>query len=280
MDRVEAEQPSRSAAARLAFAVAGGRTRLLRQHVPYPFHITRPFYLDSGRPDLATLYLQSASGGLYRGDEIGLDISVAARSAVWITTQSTTIVHDSRGRPARQTCQVMLGEQSLAIIAPDPLVLFPGALLANSIDVRLAAGAVAVLQDGFACHDPLGVGRMFETYEPQTRVYAGNGRLLVAERGRIEGLDLVDDASPLGPFSAAGNVYLLGVASPLPGAAALQTLLDATGCIAGIGSLPNGAGVGIRLLAREGGTLARGLDRALARAVQMITGLSFARRRK
>ena len=63
--------------AELHFAFRGGRTVLAHQHVPYPFHVTRAFHLDRARPDLATLYLQSASGGLYRGDQLVLDIDVA-----------------------------------------------------------------------------------------------------------------------------------------------------------------------------------------------------------
>ena len=49
---------------------------LRRQRVPYPFHATRTFYLDQSRPDLATLYMQSAAGGLYRGDHVALSITV------------------------------------------------------------------------------------------------------------------------------------------------------------------------------------------------------------
>ena len=49
----------RAAEVLLAAELAGGRTILRRQHVGYPFHITRPFQLDRMRPDLATLYLQS-----------------------------------------------------------------------------------------------------------------------------------------------------------------------------------------------------------------------------
>ena len=44
--------------ASLQFSKGGGRTVLTRQRIPYPFHATRPFYLDQARPDLATLYLQ------------------------------------------------------------------------------------------------------------------------------------------------------------------------------------------------------------------------------
>ena len=78
---------------------------LLRQHVPYPFHVTRPFYLDAQRPDLATLYLQSSSGGVYGGDDLSLTLDIRAGAAAQVTTQAATIVHDCRGSPARAVVQ-------------------------------------------------------------------------------------------------------------------------------------------------------------------------------
>ncbi len=90
----------RGVEATLRFAVGGGRTMLAHQHVPYPFHVTRPFYLDPQRPHLATLYLQSAAGGLYRGDRLLLAIDVAPGGSAHVTTQASMIVHDTRGQPA------------------------------------------------------------------------------------------------------------------------------------------------------------------------------------
>src|SRR6202046_3724502 len=56
----------------LVAELAGGRTILRRQHVGYPFHITRAFQLDRMRPDLAALYLQPTSGGLYAPERLGV----------------------------------------------------------------------------------------------------------------------------------------------------------------------------------------------------------------
>ncbi len=86
----ESTSTTRAACARatLRFAVAGGRTRLLRQHAPHPFHVTRPFYLNPERPDLAALYLQSASGGIYSGEHLELVISAGKNTVAAVTTQS------------------------------------------------------------------------------------------------------------------------------------------------------------------------------------------------
>ena len=80
-------ETGRQAEVLLVAELAGGRTVLRRQHVGYPFHITRAFQLDRLRPDLATLYLQSASGGLYAADRLKLDLVVGAGAALNLTTQ-------------------------------------------------------------------------------------------------------------------------------------------------------------------------------------------------
>ncbi|MSO70249.1 MAG: urease accessory protein UreD, partial [Alphaproteobacteria bacterium] len=69
------------------------RTHMARNYAAYPYHVTRPLYFDAGWPELPTLLLQSASGGLFQGDRLSLEVSVGAGAAVQITTQSATKVH-------------------------------------------------------------------------------------------------------------------------------------------------------------------------------------------
>jgi urease accessory protein len=264
--------------ARLVFGPAAGRTILLRQHVPYPFHITRPFHLDPALPDLATLYLQSSSGGLYRADDLllAIDTGMGARAAV--TTQAATMARDSAGGTAVMRTELRLAPRSVLLFTPDPLVLFPGAVVRSTLDVVLADDAVALCADGFACHDPAGAGRAFRMLETRTTIRTPAGRTLVADRGFIEGATLGTAASPLGPYHAAGTLLLLG--ARLDDAAAVQVALDATGCLAGLSALPNDAGTAIRLLAPDGGRLARGLAVAFETCFRAIFGCPPAPRRK
>jgi hypothetical protein len=92
-ESLDAVRSSSPVEASLHFSRGGGRTVLARQRVPYPFHATRTFYLDRARPEIATLYLQSASGGLYRGDSVALSIVADPHAAAHVTTQASTIVH-------------------------------------------------------------------------------------------------------------------------------------------------------------------------------------------
>jgi urease accessory protein len=251
---------------------------LLRQHVAYPFHITRPFYLDVARPDLATLYLQSAAGGLYGGDDLSLKASFGCDTATCMTTQSATIVHDSRGALARQGVELHLAERAQAVFAPDPLVLFPGAMLHSRVEIHLGAGASALLQDGFASHAPTGLTGCFAHIELEVIVRDAGGRVLVADCGGLSGMAFDGSASPLGAWRACGTTFLLGAFWAHP--QALQAELDALGCYAGAGVLPNEAGMFLRLLARDGGTLARGQHLAFQRGFAALTGHSPAIRRK
>lgn len=264
--------------ARLEFAVAAGRTCLVRQHVPYPFHVTRPFHLDEDRPDLATLYLQSSSGGLYSGEHLSLTVEAGVGAAVSVTTQAATAVRDGKGRAATVETNLRLSAASVLMHMPDPLILFPDAVARSIVTVTLPDDAVAVCCDGFWSHDPHGLGRTFASWDSELVVQTPNGRILVAERGTVNGNELGTPQSPLGPFRAGGMVVLLNVT--LHDFAALQKQLSGLGCISGASPLPNGAGQALRILAHDGGALASGLAAASSACFEAATGVRPAPRRK
>lgn len=267
--------------ARLRFAHAGGRSVLREQFVPYPLHITRTFRLDRERPDLATLYLQSASGGLYRDDDIHLALDAEAGAAVHVTTQAATVVHDSEGRAARQHLALRVEAGAFAAVTFDPVILLPGAELDARTDAVVHPDGTLILADGFASHDPLDAGRLFARIALQTRLLRPDGALLLFDRGMVEAADIARVQGVLGPYRAAGTLL---VAAPFAfdeeRLAALEAAAVPAGCVAGATRLSGGAGVLVRLLAQDGGHLARGLDFVFALAAQALLGFAPARRRK
>jgi urease accessory protein len=274
----------------LHFTYGGGRTVLGRQHVPYPFHATRAFYLDQPRTDLATLYLQSAAGGLYRGDRVALSISTGAQSAAHVTTQAATIVHRTDGFPVEQVTRLKVGEHAFLAWTPDPLVLFPGAEISCATEITLAVSGSAILTDGLSHHDPQGPGpksvdlkssgRPFERYSSAVVARDAAGRILLDDRGCLVGEAMFAPSSPLGPYRAVGTVLVLGCGAELCDPELLEKRLAACGCLAGFSALPNKAGLGSRVLAANGGVLARGLEAAFAIAFEAVFGVAPARRRK
>jgi urease accessory protein len=262
----------------LAVDRAGGRSVLRRQHVGYPLHVTRGFYLDAARPDLLTLYLQSASGGLYAGDRINLDVAVGANAAFHLTTQAATVVHDGRGVGALQRQRVTVGEGAFCAVSSDPYVLFPGADLALENHAVVADDAVLLLADGFAVHDPKASGRMFAQFASRLKVSRPDGRLLLKDTGRIAGEELGGGA--LGPWAAAANLLVVAPPDRLPDLQDMQQAADGCGALAGCSAAPNGAGLVLRMLAPDGGTLARAMDAAFHVAARAALGVPLARRRK
>lgn len=272
--------PARSVAAALEFHVAGGRTRLGRQRVPYPFHITRAFHLDGERPDLTTLYLQSASGGLYRGDRLTLNVAVGQGAAAHITTQAATIVHDTRDADAVLTTRIDVEAGGFLAYTPDPLLLFPGAAMTSTTELTLGECASAILSDGLTWHDPAASGRVFDWCAIRTLVRDRHGRLVVSDRGIISGEEFLGNASPAGAYRAAGTLLVLGPGSERLDPAEFESNLDAVGCLSGVSRTPGGIGVSARILAPDGGSLARGLGLAFALAFKALTGVEPAARRK
>src|SRR5258708_32048870 len=135
----------REAKALLVAERAGGRTVLRRQYVGYPFHVTRAFQLDRMRPDLATLYLQSASGGLYAADRLTLDVGVGAGAALNLTTQASTLVHDRRKDGSMMRHSVTVEDNAFCAIISDPYVLFPGADLYLRTIATVAIGGILIM---------------------------------------------------------------------------------------------------------------------------------------
>ena len=274
------QSPGREARAWIGVDVAGGRTVIRRQHVGYPLHVTRGFYLDSGRPDLLTLYLQSASGGLYAGDRLQFDISVSEGAALCVTTQASTVVHNGRGIGSLQRQNIDVGAGALCALVCDPYVLFPGAQLAVRTIASVAEDGVLIFIDGLTCHDPAQRGGLFASYASSLQVVRPDGRLLLSDVGELPGTSVGEAGGPLGGYAATATVTIIGPSFRLPDARALEQVVSDTGCLAGASAAPNEAGLVMRMLAHGGGELMRGLEAAFHLAGSAATGTMLARRRK
>ncbi|MCB1486599.1 MAG: urease accessory protein UreD [Bauldia sp.] len=150
-----ARRPLRTEAS-LRFRQRGGRTFLAGQFTPHPFHITRPFYRPDDPPGMATLYLQSSSGGLYGDDVLDLTIAAETDARAHVTSQASTMVPASLGGRARLAVHLRADAGATLEYVPDPLIVFDGADAETSLDVSLAPGARAIVADAILLHDPTG----------------------------------------------------------------------------------------------------------------------------
>ncbi|MGE0008169.1 MAG: urease accessory protein UreD [Parvibaculaceae bacterium] len=258
----------------------GGRSAIGRQHVSYPFHLTRPFSLDAAIPALLTVYQQSSSGGLYRADRLSCRYRLAAGAACHVTTQAATVVHDCQGLPARQACEVALEEGAFLALTPDPYVLFPGASVSSRLEARLAPDAVLLIAEAFAMHDPQGEGRPFDRLASDTSIRDEAGRLMVRDCFRIEGSDLTGAASPIGRWRIIASFLLLGPPSRLPGRDELAAPGADADAVIGVTATANGAGWGVRCLAADAVAARRVGEDIFAACVRAAFGHAPAARRK
>jgi urease accessory protein len=264
----------------LVAELAGGRTILRRQHVGYPFHITRAFQLDRMRPDLATLYLQSTSGGLYAADRLALDVTVGVGAALNLTTPASTVVHDGREEGSSMRHSVTVQDRAFCAIISDPYILFPGANLHIATIATVAADAILIMAEGFAVHDPNRRGGTFARFAAETRIMRPDGARVVVDRGSICGNDLSGNCDALGGMSAACSVLVIAPPDRLADIAEIEAAADKCGCLAGVTAAPNQTGLAMRLLAPDGGTLVRGIEAAFHVASRAALGVELAPRRK
>lgn len=263
--------------AHLVFERAQGITHLRRQFAAYPFHLTRPFHMDAARPDLATLYLQSSSGGVYRGEALELEAAFGDGAAAEITTQAASLVRDAKNSTSSLEVRMRLAPASLALYTPDLSILFPGAAFSSRLNVVMEEGAKAVLVDGFCLSPQQGGTARPGFYESGFSVTDKNGATLVQESGKITLSSLGSAASPLGPFAASASVYVLNADIDRK---QLCALVESQSCMAGISALPNNAGIALRVLAMDGQALYSGLQAARAYCFHALTGVHSAPRRK
>ena len=245
---------ARPVRAELEFAPVAGRTHLFRQRTPHPFHITRPFHHRSDPGGMATLYLQSSSGGLYGDDDLGLSVLVRSGAAAHVTTQASTIVHDARGRPgAVQTVKLDVGDEGRLEYLPDPTILMANARFVSRIEATVAASGQLFLADAQICHDPEGLQRPFDWLESQVTIAGPNGRSLL-DRFSLEGSDWLIRT---GGYPCAGTVLLAGRSAAAKGM--LRAVEAVPGVYAGLSLLADRDIALLRFLASDGVALSRAL---------------------
>lgn len=265
----------------LTFRRQGGRTRLAEQLVRYPFHITRPFYFDRATaPGLATLYLQSASGGYYRGERLPVRIRAGEGAELSVTTQASTIVHHARGTETVADTRIDAEAGSVVFHVPDPLILLPGAELSTSVRVRRAPDATVVVSEAFLIHDPDGEERPFGHLVNEVRIDGPDGTPEAIDRLVVSGADL-PVVSRFGPALASAGLMIAGPkatsADPVAFEASIGSVADTR---IGASRLPFETGLSVRIAASSGVALSAALDAIFAAAFRLVYGGEPGRRRK
>lgn len=260
-----------------------GRTYLRRQYAGYPYHVCRPLTFGGDPPGMATLYLQSSAGGIFRDDRLQERIVAGEGTASHVTTQASTIVHSMDRGEAHQQVLLEAAAGSFLEVLPDPFILFPQSRFASSLRIRAHETATVVVADSFICHDPAGADALFDRFEGDLRVEDHEGRLLALDRFRVIGSTLADRRPGItGKFAAQGALFVVQRqdASATLVDALRKGAADIANTYAGVSELPNRCGAWLRIMAADAIALRAAMTSAWQSLRETLTGQTPAPRRK
>ena len=203
-----------SASARIARD--GGRSYVARLRAESPLRLLTP----RGGGDAAWLVASSFGGGLVDGDELTLDVTVAAGASCLVTTQSSTKIY--RGVSAQTTRARVEGGATLLVL-PDPAVPFAGADFRQTTEVALASTS------SLALLDIVTAGRVARGERWAADRLATSLSVDVGGRPLLRDALLLDPAhgplvGRLGRFDALATVVLLGPVFDASARVALQAI--------------------------------------------------------
>jgi urease accessory protein len=270
----------RSVSARLQFRRSGSKTYLAGQHTPHPFHITRPFSISGDPEGMATLYLQSSAGGLYHDDDHHLSVDVEDGASAHVTSQASTIIHNSHQTGSRIDVELRVGENGWLEFCPEPAILFPGARLTSTLTAHVHPGSKLLFCDSQLCHDPNGDAAPFNELDNTISLKTSDGETFYVERAFVSGerwFDATDGCRCAGTFLVHDSENAALISSRLE---ACIARFDASGIYAGKTLLADRSVVVVRLIATTGAHLTEAM-RALWSAIRVaLTGQVPMPRRK
>ena len=261
----------------------GGKTVWCDRRQRFPLRTTAPFHCDERARDMAFVYVQNPTGGVFGGDRLGIVLKCGPRAQVHLTTQSATKVYRTEGAPARQELCLQLSEGAYVEYMPDTLIPQAGADYEQVTRIELALGAVLIVAETIAA-GRVGRGERFAYRRLVLQTVACRcGDELFAERLRFEPAR----ARPDVPGMLGGWDYLVSVTVLAPEwdltalAEAINTELATRSTLhGGAGALPRQAGAFARVLAPDAVSAADAIWCVWAIARRCLLGVPPPIRRK
>ena len=228
----------------------GGETRLVRDYVKVPYHLTGTLDTDSA-PGLATLVTQEPTGGVAQGDRHRLDVTARPTARAHVTTQSATKVHSMHANYAHLDATLTAESGAHLEYLPGATIVNEDARCLQTVSVDLAEDAVVVVGDvlvpgGLSAHETFG----FDHYHARVEARC-DGRLLCADAVDLRPSDRNPrDPATVGEYDVVGSLYVF---APSEDGASLadavhDRLVACDGVRAGASTLPYDAGITVRIL--------------------------------
>ncbi|WP_118132938.1 urease accessory protein UreD [Oceanicella sp. SM1341] len=233
---------------------ADGRTRIERRRVSWPWSLPRGFRLGEA-PGLLTVLPQAAAAALLPGDCWESRLEARPGAAVRIISAGATLVHAGGATP-RAGWDIAVGPGARLELVPEPWVLTSGARVAQRLDATVAAEGLLLLFDGF-CRQFPAAEAAGGAWRSTTVLRRPCGAVILRETQAVAEAGLRALARMRGGAGAFGAFTVIGPEARLARvrAAFPPGPVEVGGAYAASAELRGGAGLGLRLVARDGGAL-------------------------
>ena len=247
--------------------------------MPYPYAVMSPLRLDREPVHMATVILQSASGGIFANEQLTQSIDVLNGAAARVMTPSATVVHAMpNGGKASQTITIGASAGALFEWLPQPLVLFPDSRLAQTLVIKAAPDAMVLATEGFLTHDHTGKDATFGWLDTRIELRRCDGRLIAMDHSRCSGEMLLAPLPGIvGRFRAFGTVLVCAELPQQKVALLSEAMIASAQSISrlylGTTVIRGNAGVLLRIAANDGGSLVQAMATITRRIHLELVGI-------
>ena len=291
---VDAGPAGQSGSVELVLERRAGRTRLASCRARPPLLVQQALYLDEAAPDMAHVFVANPTGGLLQNDRHSIAVNVGSGARAHVTTQSATKVYTMPEGVAEQRVRLHVAPGGYLEYLPDPLIPYRDASLEQEVEITCEPGG-ALLVSEVVTPGRVAMGESFRFRRISNRltVWGRAGRPVYREAfdlepsaGKLTGIGLLSFGGQQGADEPSART--LGSMLIVCESRCARSMLDEIrlalgqrqGLRAGASQLPDGNGVGVKMIGQDCASVREGVSRVWSIARQELLGVAAPARRK
>lgn len=291
---VDAGPAGQNGSVALVLEPRAGRTRLTHCRTRPPLLVQQALYPDEAAPDMAYLFLANPTGGLLQNDRHRIAVNVGAGARAHVTTQSATKAYTMPEGIAEQRVRLNVAADGYLEYLPDPLIPYRDASLNQEVEIVCEPGGALLFSDVITPgRVAMGESFRFRRISNRVTVRGQSGRPSYREAfdldpgaGNLTGVGIMGFGGQqiTDDVSARTLGSLLIVCESQPARSILEQVRRSPGQCQGVrggaSMLPDGSGVGVKMVGRDCAAVQRALNRVWSIARQELLGAAAPALRK
>ncbi|MFC0245587.1 urease accessory protein UreD [Falsochrobactrum ovis] len=256
--QMRAAGPGKIGELRLGFSMRHGRSVLHDLYRVAPILVQQALYWDEAMPELPICSIISVGGGILQGDRYKIDISVGEDACAHVTSQGANRIHRMDANYASQYQTVTLDAGAYLEYLPDFTIPYRDSRFINHTDMVVDESATLLYGEMFMSgrkhhHESERFG--FDLLSMIMTAKRPNGKRLFTDKVLIEKSNsTIDFPAVMGGFDAFANIVCITppeIASRIKERTPVNFEAESPRAISGVSSLPNNAGLILRVVGIE-----------------------------